>query len=334
MNKIILSLLFTFILLYSCGGSDPKLNDDNTTEQLPGKLIRFDKEFFALNPDSIATQISPIAARYGDFFELYSIGIIGIAHPADSIFAEQVHAFFTNNVVKEAHQRVAATFTDVSDINKGLKEGFDRYSKIFEDKPIPKIYSYVSGFNQALMLMDGAIGVSLDMFLGQDDPIYSELNISQYMQKNLYRERIPLNLITTWAKGEFEFSKLGETLLSAMIYEGKLLYFGKTMLPKTADTTLFGFRKDELQWCLGNEKYMWVNLVENRLLFDTNYTTVNRMTEDGPFTPNIPGSPGKAPNWIGYRIVERYMKKSNASLPELMADNDYRKILEVAAYNP
>ncbi len=106
------------------------------------------------------------------------------------------------------------------------------------------------------------------------------------------------------------------------------------MLPEVADTTLFGFRGEELQWCLDNEKYMWMELVENKLLFETSYATVKRMTEDGPFTPNIPGSPGKAPSWIGYRIVEQYMKRSNTTLPELMTNNDYRKILEVSAYNP
>ena len=333
MHKYIITFLLALVV-YSCDSNDPTLNDDNTTEQLPGKLIRFDKEFFAINPDSITVQVKQLNEKYGAFFELYCTGIIGIAHPSDSIFTEQLQSFFTNNVVQEAHEKVGAAFVDVTDINKELKEGFERYTDFFEGKPIPKVYSYISGFNQALMLMDDAIGVSLDMFLGQDNLIYSELNFPRYKQKNLYRERIPLNVLTAWAIGEFYWEKMGETLFATMIYEGKLTYFGKAMLPKAADTTLFGFRKDELQWCLDNEKYMWMELVENKLLFETNYVTVKRMTEDGPFTPNIPGSPGKAPSWIGYRIVERYMKHSNATLPELMVDNDYRKILEVSAYNP
>lgn len=333
MNRYILILLLAS-LLYGCDGNNAKLNNDNTVEQLPAVLIRFDKELFAINPDSIPAQIGQIAERYGEFFELYSVGIIGIAPPSDSLFAEQLYTFFTNKVVQEAYKRVSLAFADVSDINKGLKDGFERFGETFEGRDTPKVYSYVSGFNQALMLMDGALGISLDMFLGQDDPIYSELGFPRYMQKNLYRERIPLNLLTTWARGEFEFDKMGETLLSAMLYEGKLLYFGKTLLPKTADTTLFGFKKDELQWCLDNERYIWMELVENRLLFDTNYSTVKRMTEDGPFTPNIPGSPGKVPNWVAYRIIERYMKRSSATLPELLLDADYKKILEVAAYNP
>lgn len=333
MFKNIIAFL-SIIMLYSCGGSDPKLNDDNTIEQLAGKLIRFDKELFSINPDSIQTQVELLSRKYGAFFELYCTGIIGIAHPSDSVFNEQLQSFLSNSVVQEAHKKVAASFADVSDINKELEEGFERYGKIFEGKPIPKVYSYISGFNQALMLMDDAVGISLDMFLGQDNLIYSELNFPRYKQKNLYRERIPLNVFTAWAIGEFYWDKMGETLLATMIYEGKLMYFGKTMLPEVADTTLFGFRGEELQWCLDNEKYMWMELVENKLLFETSYATVKRMTEDGPFTPNIPGSPGKAPSWIGYRIVEQYMKRSNTTLPELMTNNDYRKILEVSAYNP
>lgn len=328
---LLLTVAFT---LHSCGDDDVSLNDDNTVEQLPGKLIRFDKELFSVTPDSIAIQAPAIAKRYGTFFELYCTGILGIAHPSDSLFNHQLGEFLTDKVVAEAHQKVAQTFANVTDINKELKKGFERYTELFEGRPIPKVYSYISGFNQAVMLTDSAVGVSLDMFLGQDNPIYSELSFPKYKQRALYRERIALNVLTTWAIGEFYFEKMGETLLASMVYEGKLLYFGKTMLPKTADTTLFGFRKSELQWCLDNEKYMWVQLVENRLLFDTNYATVKRMTEEAPFTINLDGSPGKAPNWIGYRIVEQYMKRSSATLPELMKESDFRKILEVAGYNP
>ena len=137
MSRNILALLFT-ILLYSCGSNNSALNSDNTTEQVPAKLIRFDKELFAIPPDSIPSQIKPIVQRYGTFFELYCTGIIGIASPSDSIFTEQLQSFTTNKVVKEAQEKTAAEFTNVSDINKGLKEGFERYAQIFENKPIDR----------------------------------------------------------------------------------------------------------------------------------------------------------------------------------------------------
>ena len=56
---------------------------------------------------------------------------------------------------------------------------------------------------------------------------------------------------------------------------------------------------------------------------------------DAPFTSGMPSdSPGRTVVWTGFRIVEKYMKKTGASLEELMQEQDYHKILRVAGYRP
>lgn len=56
---------------------------------------------------------------------------------------------------------------------------------------------------------------------------------------------------------------------------------------------------------------------------------------DAPYTSGMPTeSPGRTPAWVGFRIVEAYMKKSGATFEELMKEQDYHKILRVGAYRP
>jgi uncharacterized protein YjaZ len=46
-------------------------------------------------------------------------------------------------------------------------------------------------------------------------------------------------------------------------------------------------------------------------------------------------SPGRAGNWMGYRIIRAYMKKHpNTSLEQLMALKDAQKILDESKYKP
>ncbi len=333
-----LFILLTVAILTSCSCNRKQqrtLNDDNTEAQLPAKLIRFDKELFAVRFNNFTDDIAKLREKYGDFFELYCTGILNISSPDSSNFPIQLKLFLEHEAVKEAHQAVVNTFTNISDINERLQEGFNSYTKEFPNKLVPKVYAYISGFNQSLMLTDSAVGVSLDMFLGRNYKPYSQLAIPRYKQKNMYKERIPAEVIKAWAIGEYQYNNVGGTLLAAMLNEGKLLYFVKTMIPNEADTVIMGFTQQELQWCKDNERNMWMDLAENNLLFETSYSTVSRMIEDSPFTPALSrDTPGRACCWIGYRIVQEYMKKRKVTLGELMAEANAKKILETSKYNP
>jgi hypothetical protein len=81
---------------------------------------------------------------------------------------------------------------------------------------------------------------------------------------------------------------------------------------------------------------MWRHLMQEKLLFATEHFTLRKLTEDAPFTSVFPSeSPGKACNWIGYRIVCSYMNRfKDAKLNDLMLNDNYKAILENSRYNP
>jgi hypothetical protein len=144
------------------------------------------------------------------------------------------------------------------------------------------------------------------------------------------------------AMTEFPFLPAGndtgitENVINKMIWEGKLLYFVQAMMPKEKAELITGFTPEQLKWCRENEKIMWSYLIEHKLLFKTDYMTINKLTKDAPFTSYFPHeSPGKAANWIGWQIVKKYMERHpDVTLSGLMNDSHYQKILDGSAYDP
>jgi hypothetical protein len=108
------------------------------------------------------------------------------------------------------------------------------------------------------------------------------------------------------------------------------------MIPEGPDTLKWGFSARDLNFCLSNEKSIWTSLIENKYLFSTDRFTIDKFILEGPFTKDFGReSPARAAVWIGYRIVSAYMEKNDhVSLPELMEERDYMKVLNQSAYNP
>jgi len=76
--------------------------------------------------------------------------------------------------------------------------------------------------------------------------------------------------------------------------------------------------------------------VEHKLLFDNDRMNIRRFTGPGPFTSSFTSeSPGKTGVWLGWQIVRKYMNKNpETSLPALMKEKDYQKILNYSGYDP
>jgi hypothetical protein len=331
MKKLLFITVSLLIIctLFSCDNFKLRKFDLNIEVQ------RFDRELFALNPDSLQEQLPALQQKYGEFFTYYCAGIINVGAVQDTDFVANLRDFLTDEVVRESYEAAQEVFPNEKLLNEPLTNAFKRYKLAFPKENTPSIITYVSGFNQSIMLTENAIGLGLDKYLGADYDVYNQLGFYRYIVRNMYSTKLLSDAMRAWAEGKFPMQSSQNDLLSQMVWEGKLLYFTEQMLPEQPDTSIFGFSKAQLASCKSNEGYMWLHLIENKLLFSTHPFTVAKFTQERPFTQEFSReAPGKAANWLGYRIVQSYMKRSHATLAELMQDNDYRKILEESGYNP
>lgn len=329
-----LLLLPLIILLICCQRNPLKIDVSGIDVNLVIK--RLDRDIFTVTPEDKELAIQKLRHTYGSFFNAYNENVIALGDPADSLYPVYLNTFLIDSMRILSHLKIDSVFNDLDDLERKLQDGFRHYKYYFPDKTIPQVITIISGFNQSMIMTNDAIGISLDNYLGADCPFYKMLGLPEYKRVNMHKDKIPADVLYSWGISEFAFDETNNSLLSEMIYEGKMLYFLDAMLPEEPDYLKIGFTPAKLEWCNKNEAGMWTYLVEHRLLFSTDRMNIIRFTSPAPFTSSFTTeSPGRSGVWLGWQIVKKYIKKNpGIKLSELMNENDYQKILNNSGYSP
>ncbi len=327
-------LLLMLAVMVGCTPGDRRVNLEGLD---PGvEIHRLDIDLFEIDIDSIPQQLPPIKERYGEFFDIFNHMIIRVGDPHSPSYPKHLKRFLTDFDIYRIHSETRRVFKDLTELEAELDMAFRHYMYYFPGYTVPRIYTYISGFNQSVVTAEGIMGIGLDNYLGSDHFFYSELQLPNYQRYNMHPAKISSDCMIAWAKTEFEFDAADDNLLSHIIYHGKLLFFADAILPDLHDTLKTGFSLSHLEWCRRNEDRMWTYLVENKLLFSTDSRTISRFINHGPFTSEFTrDSPARAAVWLGWRIVKSYMgRHKEVSLADLMLDDDYQGILNRARYRP
>lgn len=336
--RIRYNLLITLgilLALASCSKSRKDKEILNSVD-LSVSVLRFDRALFGINADDMEGEILTLEKNYNPFFTLFTQGVIGIGLPEDEGFAEYLQSFIFSGMVNEAYDEVQAIFPHTDELDRELTHAFKRYKYYFPESYIPDIYGYVSGFNNSVVLADSILGVGFDRYLGRDCRFYPMLGIHKYLQYNMHPQKIASDLILTWGMGEFPYNDTIDNLLNRLVYEGRLIYFAKQLLPSQPDSLILGFTPQQMKWCKNNERDMWGYFVEHKMLFSSDAFLINQYVKDAPFTASFKqDSPGRAAVWLGYRIVSEFMRRNqDYTLQMLMEETDYRSIMNRAKYKP
>ena len=333
MLKKIFFITSIVAIITSCKTAD---KPDISNIKIHQHFFRFDKEIYNLSTDLGDSVVIPLAKKYDKFLEMYCYQIIGIGSPYSVDFPAHLKTFKEDYVVSQVYDKVEKKFADMSAIKKDFNTAFRYYHYYFPDKQIPDIYTFVSGFNSAIVTDDSILGIGLDFYLGKNCKYYPQLALPQYIIRKMEPEMILPDAMQAWLSMIFESTDTTENMLNSMIYQGKIQYVKNKILPDIDDSLRFGFSKKKLEWCRDNENRMWTYFVEHKLLFKKDHMLIKKFIDEGPFTvPFGQQSPPRTGAWLGYRIVSQYMANNpNVTLSQLMAEKDYQKILTLSAYNP
>ena len=334
MRKInFLYVLITAFLLSGCSSNrwDIDISDVNIEQN----FYRFDIELFSINQDSVWSYVPYFNEKYGTFFDLYNRGVINIGGSNQFNYADNLLKFITDPYISETYNVGNKLFKD-NLFKQPINDAFKRYHYYFPDRIIPDIYTHISGFNQSMVIDSTYISISLDKYLGSNSKYYEMLRTPVYLRYSMNPDKIPSDVMMSWALTEFPFEPKNDNLSSHMIYYGMMHMFLDAMLPNTPDTLKWGMTAEKLKWCTKNDRQMWLYLIENKMLFNSSYKDIKRFIDDGPFTtPFSKQSPARTGRWLGYEIVKSYMKHhSKMTLKELMESNNYQEILNESRYKP
>jgi len=328
-NKSLLIFLIGFLFSCNSGAKRPDVSDIDVKV----KIQRFEQELFSIKTNS---DLKLVRKRYPEVLPLYSNKVIGLGDSNDSNYMDYLNQFLTDSTMTLVADRVAQNFPTLEKEEKELENAFKYLKYYFPEKTIPNCYSQISGFNQSIVVAKNLVGISLDKYLGKDCEFYSYLGTPMYARKNMIPERIVQDVILAYALTEFPFQPHKDDLISNMIYQGKIRYFVQTMMPDKSEADVMKYSQEELVWCEENAELMWGFIIEQKHLFTSEYRTVIKYINDGPFTPGMPQeSPSRTGIWIGWKIVIEYMAKHpKYSIDQLMHENDYAMLLRESAYQP
>lgn len=318
-QKSILRLLVVFIiLLFSCKSKEH--------QEVVVHFQRYDKAIFTKNS-------SQLLAEYPDFTPFYLQHIIKVGHDLDTTtitYFNEFKATYQN----DAYDSVQLVFPDMKQTEKALGKALGNYKYFFPNDTLPEFYTHFSGFNEAIISKGNIISISLENYLG-DCPFYDALGIYKYLREGMYPSKIPVDIVKILLLQKAAPEHATDNLLSAIIYQGKIYYALHQIFPEKDLSFLLNYTEIQQKWCEANEPTMWSFLIENKHLFSSDYRTIRHYIDPAPFTKGFPEeSPGQTGIWVGYQIVENYMKNTETSLAELLQRTDYKTILQQAAYNP
>lgn len=321
-----------FLLLGLLGcGSDNRPDVSGLMKER--KIIRFERELFAL--DKQHPDVEDMHHRYGSFFEVYVAGVLQLGDAEDKSLPEYLSLFLRDSVMNEVNDSVQVRYPDMRGYEEAFAKAFAYYAYYFPQHPIPQIYTHISGFNQSIVVDSSFIGISLDNYLGEGCPFYRMLStpIPAYMRRRMGGDNIVKDAMFGWLTTEVPYVPRHNDLVSGMLYQGKIVYLLKKILPDDDESHLFDYTPEQMVWCKDNEEEMWEFLVARELLYETGQMALRKYLFDAPFTSDMPQeSPGKAVVWNGYRIVCEYVKKQHVSLEALVAEQDYHKVLRLSGY--
>lgn len=308
----ILSLMF-----FSC---DKKSAVEKKIEALPVqiKIDRFDQVFFESSPKDL----QKIKKRYPFFFPE------GIP---DSVWVNKIN----NPLWRELFAEVQKKYKKSETIEAELEKVFKHIKFHFPKTKSPKVYTVIAemDYDNKVIYADSLVIISLEMYLGKDHKFYE---FPAYIRQNFEQRQMMPDLVASFGKSKITTEK-DNTLLSQMIYHGKLLYLKDLLLSNYTDDEKMGYTPKEINWCEENESYIWRYFLENELLYSNELKLNSRFIAPAPFSKfylEIDNeSPGQVGAWIGWQIVRSFVKNNDVPVAKLLEINA-KELFKKSKYKP
>lgn len=331
--KLITLLILTFFGV-SCGNDPLEIDVSDVTIDM--EVQRFEQDIFNHKGDFTDQDIKVLNNKYTTFFQHFTQRVINIGTRNNPNFALKLSDFIIDSYIKEVSEDVNKLYQNFSPYEEELEGAFKHYKHYFPKKTIPKIITYISGFNYSIITDDNYLGIGLDMFLGRNYEAYPQLGYPQYKISTMTKDYIVVGAINAWVSTEFELAEVQANLLTEMIHQGKILYLMDALMPTTNKYLKIAYDEKQYKWCESNEEEIWFFFIDNDLLYKKETKEIIKYMGEAPFTQGFPeGSPGRVGHYLGWKIVTAYMDKNpTITIDQLMQQSDAQEILNQSKYKP
>lgn len=325
--RIILFLIFIFVFS-ACNGQNSSAHLIADTIQ----IHRFDKTLFQLIQSEDTLLRQQLLQEYPEMLEITGKAILNIQSPDQPGFFDKLENYYSEPTLKGLYTHAIELYDSIEDLEQELGNGFAYLSQSFPSIPIPTVYMHVSGLNQNVLAGEHLLSLSIDKYMGKEYPLYQDFFYENQRQK-MQKSYIVPDYLSGWLMAEFPFEGNESILLDRMVYEGKIKYLIAHALPDIKPYELMGYTRQEYEWCEENSKMIWKSILERKHLYTPDVMTTTKYFEEVPSANTIfPEAPGNLGSWIGWQIIEHYIKEKGDSPEELMKIENAQEILIISKY--
>jgi gliding motility-associated lipoprotein GldB len=311
-----------FALALAVVSCEEKSKEEKAIEQISipeVKVERLDKEYYTVKPAGFPK----LKQKFSDFF------------PEGTSDAEWLARRDEPNF-KKLQAEVLRIYPNLDTLETNLQELFKHIKYYYPKFTVPRVVSMVNDdLEPKAFYAKNTIVLPLNMYMGRANQFYGGLDAYQVQQYD--PTQILPDIVTSFSEDKIA-APADKTLLSFMVYYGKLYYIMDRLLPRVPDYDKIGYTKLQEQWAKENEAIMWSTLLEDKLLFSTDSKLPRNFISPRPFTRfglDIDNdSPGRLGRWIGWQIVRRYMENNKAVTLQQLLATDAKTIFEKSKYKP
>lgn len=327
------------VFLLSCKRKD---KIDVSGIDLNVKIERFDHDFDGFKNSNYSTKASQLRQHYGDFYNDFIERVLNAGTTKDTAYFANLRRVFAAKSYTDLKHEVDSVYPNLDKQEAELTDAFKHIKYYYPQKNLPNVYAYFSGFQAQTSIGNHYIAIGLDLFLGSNSKFYPALieTFPHYISSRFTPDNMVPRLVESLAREEMfeEQTEDDKTLLSRMVYNGKIMYFMDQILPEVPDSTKIGYTGQQVKWCDDNRANIWGYFLEDNLLYESDYQKIQKYLTEAPFTPGLGDKNNSAPKlavWTGWQLVKQYMDKNpKVTLQQLMTERDEQKILEQSKYHP
>lgn len=319
--KFFILLILAYSLM-SCGG-DSRYIPDVSKIDAPMEVQRFDRDFFAMDTANLAASMQQLYSKYPDFAPIFINHVLGGALVGDTL--GNTRAFLAYPYSRKLYDTTQIVYANDASLQAEMSElaKFYRYYFPKDSTPIRRLYTFVSIYKYGIIVLDDAVAVGLDFFLGEQHADYQSVeNLRHsYVRRTLTPAHLTAQIAYAIADDiiETQTKRSGHRLIDYMLHNGKKFYLTRLLAPRAADTLIYKFSELQLATYASDEAGLYEYLSKELNLYSDKLKDFRSHVMEGPFDRDL-RLYGNSASWLGAQIVEQYAERVRREIEKTAKD--------------
>ena len=293
------------------------------------KYINADEGLYDQPIEKVKVNLESLSKELGDLF-LYELSNDIQERIYDTSY-HSVYKYYNFKYINDIEKAKSSLYNNLPQSQEKIDNAFRYLSYHFGDSILPKKIFYLNMLFGPISCSDEEIAVGLENYISPKDSVIVSIpgsELYEWQRDRMNYDFMERDVLLSWIQRHL-FKELDGKLAEHIIQAGKVLYVLNSAFPDATGAYIIRYSDKNYNWAVENERLVWDYLVKQELLFKRDMRTRANFLNEGPKTVGLSDdAPDRLGQFLGYRIVKKYMNENKSlTLPELL-NTKYNKILQ------